>query len=196
MELPDRTWNGIRSFLAAHYIEGLVFWKDGEPKCKIRRKDFGFNWGDKKRGLPAYDLCPECRKWVPVNYTSDFATRAFCAECGYELWHSRTRRFLRLRSLHRFRPMRTQVWAFCSCRFVSDRRTRFRTTLEFFSCDLLSFFFFCNDLDCIIIQVECLLWMVLRRQLGGGRRLEFQWSLSVDDIEGCCWAGSASLSAA
>ena len=85
-DVQDRTWDGIRSYLAAHYIEGLVFWKDGNPECKIRRKDFGFNWGDKSRGLPQYDFCPECRKWVPINYTSDFATRAFCAECGSELW--------------------------------------------------------------------------------------------------------------
>jgi hypothetical protein len=25
-------------------IEGLVFWKDGEPKCKIKRSDFGCKW--------------------------------------------------------------------------------------------------------------------------------------------------------
>ena len=25
-------------------VEGLVFWKDGEPQCKIKRSDFGFEW--------------------------------------------------------------------------------------------------------------------------------------------------------
>lgn len=25
-------------------IEGIVFWKDGEPLCKIKRTDFGFEW--------------------------------------------------------------------------------------------------------------------------------------------------------
>ena len=25
----------------------LVFWKDGEPRCKIKRSDFGFKWPDK-----------------------------------------------------------------------------------------------------------------------------------------------------
>lgn len=39
-----RTFDGIRDYLKYHEIEGLVFWKDGEPKCKIKRSDFGFNW--------------------------------------------------------------------------------------------------------------------------------------------------------
>lgn len=41
----ERSFDGIRSYLEAHNIEGIVFWKDGEPKCKIKRKDFGFSWG-------------------------------------------------------------------------------------------------------------------------------------------------------
>lgn len=43
-----RTFEGIRDYLEAIYIEGIVFWKDGEPKCKIKRSDFGFPWGNKK----------------------------------------------------------------------------------------------------------------------------------------------------
>ena len=39
-----RTFEGIREFLRDHNIEGIVFWKDGEPKCKIKRSDFGFLW--------------------------------------------------------------------------------------------------------------------------------------------------------
>lgn len=39
-----RTFEGIRDYLENHYIEGIVFWKDGEPQCKIKRKDFGFKW--------------------------------------------------------------------------------------------------------------------------------------------------------
>lgn len=39
-----RTFDGIRSYLATHPIEGLVFWKDGEPQCKIKRSDFGLPW--------------------------------------------------------------------------------------------------------------------------------------------------------
>lgn len=39
-----RTFEGIREYLRTHEIEGIVFWKDGEPKCKIKRSDFGFKW--------------------------------------------------------------------------------------------------------------------------------------------------------
>lgn len=35
---------GIRKYLEEHNIEGLVFWKDGYPACKIKRSDFGFAW--------------------------------------------------------------------------------------------------------------------------------------------------------
>ena len=42
--LPDRSFEGIRSYLESHRIEGIVFWKDGEPQCKIKRSDFGFEW--------------------------------------------------------------------------------------------------------------------------------------------------------
>lgn len=43
----ERTFEGIKNFLREHYIEGLVFWLDGEPKCKIKRSDFGFEWNVK-----------------------------------------------------------------------------------------------------------------------------------------------------
>lgn len=39
-----RTFDGIRAYLENHGIEGIVFWKDGEPQCKIKRSDFGFPW--------------------------------------------------------------------------------------------------------------------------------------------------------
>lgn len=42
-----RTFEDIRDYLREFYIEGIVFWKDGEPQCKIKRSDFGFKWGDK-----------------------------------------------------------------------------------------------------------------------------------------------------
>jgi hypothetical protein len=44
IELSDRSFEGIAKFLTENYIEGIVFWKDGEPKCKIKRKDFGLPW--------------------------------------------------------------------------------------------------------------------------------------------------------
>ena len=42
----ERTYEGIRNWLETHYEEGIVFWKDNEPKCKIKRTDFGFVWGN------------------------------------------------------------------------------------------------------------------------------------------------------
>lgn len=42
--VSDRSYEGIRKWLAEHKHEGLVFWKDGEPQCKIRRRDFGLDW--------------------------------------------------------------------------------------------------------------------------------------------------------
>ena len=44
----ERTFEGIKKYLEENYIEGIVFWKDGEPKCKIKRSDFGFDWATKK----------------------------------------------------------------------------------------------------------------------------------------------------
>ena len=42
----DRSFSGIKQYLTDHYIEGIVFWRDGEPQCKIKRKDFGLKWGN------------------------------------------------------------------------------------------------------------------------------------------------------
>lgn len=42
-EFP-RDFEGIREYLRTHVIEGVVFWKDCEPQCKIKRTDFGFEW--------------------------------------------------------------------------------------------------------------------------------------------------------
>lgn len=43
----ERNFDGIKKYLSENYIEGIVFWKDGEPKCKIKRSDFGFEWGNR-----------------------------------------------------------------------------------------------------------------------------------------------------
>lgn len=40
----ERTFDGIKKYLSENYIEGIVFWKDGQPQCKIKRSDFGFDW--------------------------------------------------------------------------------------------------------------------------------------------------------
>ena len=39
-----RTFMGLRDYLYSHNIEGIVFWLNGEPMCKIKRSDFGFKW--------------------------------------------------------------------------------------------------------------------------------------------------------
>lgn len=44
----ERSFGGIREYLRTHPVEGLVFWKDGEPMCKIKRTDFGFEWPAKE----------------------------------------------------------------------------------------------------------------------------------------------------
>lgn len=46
LDVP-RTFDGIKNYLKENYIEGIVFWKDGEPQCKIKRSDFGFEWNGK-----------------------------------------------------------------------------------------------------------------------------------------------------
>ncbi len=43
----ERSFESIKKYLEENYIEGIVFWKDGEPKCKIKRSDFGFAWNEK-----------------------------------------------------------------------------------------------------------------------------------------------------
>lgn len=39
-----RTFEGVKKYLDDHVMEGIVFWLDGEPVCKIKRSDFGFKW--------------------------------------------------------------------------------------------------------------------------------------------------------
>lgn len=44
-----RDFEGLKYYLSTNSIEGVVFWKDGEPQCKIKRSDFGFEWPIEKR---------------------------------------------------------------------------------------------------------------------------------------------------
>ena len=44
----ERTFEGIKKYLEDNYIEGLVFWVDNTPVCKIKRSDFGFPWKTNK----------------------------------------------------------------------------------------------------------------------------------------------------
>lgn len=47
-EIPDfpRNFGGMDEYFKTHVMEGVVFWKDGEPKCKIKRTDFGYQWNN------------------------------------------------------------------------------------------------------------------------------------------------------
>lgn len=40
----DRDFDSIKSYLKTYNDEGLVFWLNDEPVCKIKRSDFGFKW--------------------------------------------------------------------------------------------------------------------------------------------------------
>lgn len=43
----ERTFEAVKTYLENNYIEGLVFWLNGEPVCKIKRSDFGLPWNNK-----------------------------------------------------------------------------------------------------------------------------------------------------
>lgn len=45
-----RDFESISNWLNEHKVEGLVFWINGEPVCKIKRSDFGYEW-------PVKDSC-------------------------------------------------------------------------------------------------------------------------------------------
>ena len=40
----NRDFESIKEYLEDHEIEGIVFWLNDEPVCKIKRSDFGFEW--------------------------------------------------------------------------------------------------------------------------------------------------------
>lgn len=43
-----RSFEEIKKYLSDHEIEGIVFWKDGAPQCKIKRSDFAMKWPVKR----------------------------------------------------------------------------------------------------------------------------------------------------
>ena len=40
----NRDFESIKEYLEDNKIEGIVFWLNSEPVCKIKRSDFGFEW--------------------------------------------------------------------------------------------------------------------------------------------------------
>lgn len=47
-----RSFEGIKKYLTDHVIEGIVFWKNDEPLCKIKRSDFGLPWPENDAEIP------------------------------------------------------------------------------------------------------------------------------------------------
>lgn len=39
-----RTFEDVKEFLTNNILEGIVFWYNNEPVCKIKRTDFGLEW--------------------------------------------------------------------------------------------------------------------------------------------------------
>ena len=44
-----RTFEGVKEFLTNNILEGIVFWYNDEPVCKIKRTDFGLEWPVKEQ---------------------------------------------------------------------------------------------------------------------------------------------------
>lgn len=42
--IVERDFDSIKEWLETHFEEGMVFWLDGKPVCKIKRTDFGLKW--------------------------------------------------------------------------------------------------------------------------------------------------------
>ena len=45
----ERTFDGVKRYLEKYEVEGIVFWLNGEPVCKIKRSDFGLEWPIKEK---------------------------------------------------------------------------------------------------------------------------------------------------
>lgn len=46
----ERTFEGIAKWMHEHEEEGIVFWLADEPRCKIKRTDFGLEWPISRKG--------------------------------------------------------------------------------------------------------------------------------------------------
>lgn len=44
----EHTFEGIKKFLSENRIEGIMFWLNGKPQCKIKRSDFGYPWRNRQ----------------------------------------------------------------------------------------------------------------------------------------------------
>lgn len=48
LENVPRNYEGIKEYLKNNYIEGIVFYRENGQMCKIKRRDFGFEWNKTK----------------------------------------------------------------------------------------------------------------------------------------------------
>ena len=47
----ERNFDAISRYLHFHNVEGIVFWYNGKPVCKIKRTDFGYKWPIEMRSI-------------------------------------------------------------------------------------------------------------------------------------------------
>lgn len=73
---PDVLFDLLEDYLRSHEIEGIVFWRDGSPLCKIKRSDFGFPWPVKKGGAekPAESNFVRCMQSFWASQSTDSET--------------------------------------------------------------------------------------------------------------------------
>ena len=48
LENVPTDFDGLREFLSGANVEGIVWWRDGEPIAKLKCSDFGIPWGPAK----------------------------------------------------------------------------------------------------------------------------------------------------
>jgi hypothetical protein len=46
-----KSYAGLKEYLTTHYIEGIVFYRNTGDMCKIKRTDFGLEWGKYKSDI-------------------------------------------------------------------------------------------------------------------------------------------------
>lgn len=49
LTISDRTYDGLKEYLEATHIEGIVFHHPDGRMAKVKRKDFGYRWPDPER---------------------------------------------------------------------------------------------------------------------------------------------------
>ena len=91
-DLSKLSFETIKKYLESHDVEGIVFWKDKKPVCKIKRTDFGFKWpikrneGDKMKLTDdeklLYDSCEEYVKITILKKMSSSKYDTSNIECA------------------------------------------------------------------------------------------------------------------